>query len=228
MKKLVSILVALLVSASMVASVSAAGFTPSVTGKDAPVTATITTASGAEAAGIVYDKDGNEVGVMDLNALTVMPLSLAEEEEEDSETAARLKEAYKQISEAENLSELTPDLEETLEKMELDVTVEDLVVRDLFDVTVDDDILALLEEGNELMVNFEVELDEDQPLLVLQFVDDEWTVMDPEKVEMDYEEDIASLMLDKVGTFAFVTTKQEGQTSLDAAENLFSTSENAD
>lgn len=226
MKKLVSIFVALLVSASMVASVSAAGFTPSVTGKDAPTTATITTASGAEAAGIVYDQDGNEVGVMDLAALTVVPLSQAETE--DSEVADRLKEAYKQIMEAENLSELTPDLEEILEKMELDINVEDLVVRDLFDITVDDEIMTLLEEGNELKVNFEVELAEDQPLLVLQFVDDEWTVLDPEKVEVNYDDDIASLMLNKVGTLAFVTTKQEGQTSLDAAENLFSTSENAD
>ena len=136
-KRLTALMAALLVSACMAASVSAADFTPSVVGKDAPSVVTVTTSDGSSAAAIIRDANGKEIGSVALGNLVVTPVSKASEAS-SPEAAARLQEAYKQVQAAKTLTDLAPEIGTILMQMPGDLSADKLVVRDLFDVSVDE------------------------------------------------------------------------------------------
>lgn len=218
-KRLTALMAALLVSACMAASVSAADFTPSVVGKDAPSVVTVTTSDGSSAAAIIRDANGKEIGSVALGNLVVTPVSKASEAS-SPEAAARLQEAYKQVQAAKTLTDLAPEIGTILMQMPGDLSADKLVVRDLFDVSVDEETQALLDAGNSITVSMEANIAEGRALVVLQFVDDTWTVIDPENVVINADGTV-SITLDTAGTLAFATENDAEDASADGVGYLF-------
>lgn len=219
MKRLAALIAAMLVSTCMAASVSAADFTPSVVGKDAPTVSTVVTQDGKEAAAIVYDKDGNEVGSVAVGSLVVTPVSKATEAA-SPEAAARLAEAYKQVQAAKTLTDLAPEVGTVLMQLPGNVSADKMVVRDLFDVSVDADTQALLDAGNTVTVTMQANIAEGKPLVVLQFVDGVWTVIDPAYVVINADGTVF-ITLASVGTLAFATESDTTNASADGVAYLF-------
>lgn len=182
MKKLASILLALVLMAALTMSCFAAELTPSAESKEAPAVSAQETADGRQAAAIIYDEDGNEVSGVPDGDLVITPYSWADMAEESIGNA--LKNAYSQIKNAETLDELVPGLETILQQYDSSINVSDLVVRDVFDVSiygVYQDYLA--EDGNTITIRFELKLQPDALLLVLHnYSGSEWEAIDDSRV----------------------------------------------
>ena len=219
MKRLAALVAALLVSTCMAASVSAANFTPSVVGKDAPTVTTVVTKDGKEAAAIIYDKDGNEVGSVSVGNLVVTPVSKATDAS-SPEAAARLAEAYQQVQAAKTLTDLAPEVGTVLMQMPGNVSADNMVVRDLFDVSVDEDTQALLDAGNSVTVTMQANIAEGKTLVVLQYVNGVWTVIDPAYVVINADGTV-SITLATAGTLAFATESDDSGSSADGVAYLF-------
>ena len=112
MKKAIQFICVLLVVAMLAIPVSAAGFTPSVEQKGAPVAA---------------EKD---VAVTALVDLAKAP----------AEVKKAVEEAHKVIADAKSVAEAVPAVAEALKEMKSTVKAENLVVRDLFYVALDKEL----------------------------------------------------------------------------------------
>ena len=182
MKKLTAILAALMTAACMTAGTAmAADFTPSVTGKAAPETVTVTTESGEEAVAIIRDANGAEVQGLTADSLTVT--SVANASTADAEVTAALTAAYAQIQEASSVADLVPDTDSVLEAAGSVFTSADLVVRDLFDVSIDDAARELLDAGNSIQIGFNLGISADDEVFCLHnYSGSEWELIDPSLV----------------------------------------------
>lgn len=112
MKKAIQFICVLLVVAMLAVPVSAAGFTPSVEQKGAPVAA---------------EKDVAVTALVDL-------------EKAPAEVKKVVEEAHKVIADAKSVVKAVPAVETALKEMKATVKAEDLVVRDLFYVALDKDL----------------------------------------------------------------------------------------
>ena len=218
MKKFAAILAAILVSSCMVVSVSAADFTPSVEGKDAPTVTVQADEQGNEYVAVVYDADGNVVQGVSTGGLVVTPVSKMDEASAD--VSVRLNEAYEQIKNAATLTDLTPEVETVLAQMPIEVAAENMVVRDLFDVSFDAETEDLLAEGNRVTLTFEVAIEEGKPMIVLQYVDGVWKVIDPSFVIINADGTV-TVTLSSAGTVAFATQKDTTAGGENAVAYLF-------
>lgn len=218
MKKVAAILAAMLVSAFATGTVFAAEFTPSVEGKDAPTVSVQTDEQGNEYVAVVKDAEGNVVQGVTADKLIVTPVSKKDEASADIST--RLNEAYEQVQAATTLTDLTPEVGAVLMQMPTQVTVEEMVVRDLFDVSFDAETENYLAEGNQVTLNFEVAVAEGKPLIVMQYVNGEWKVIDPSKVIINADGTV-SVTLDTAGTIAFATQKDAVEENADGVAYLF-------
>lgn len=218
MKKFAAILAAMLVSAFATGTVFAAEFTPSVEGKDAPTVTVQVDENGNEYVAVVYDGDGNVVQGVTADNLIITPVS--QKDAASLEISTRLNEAYEQVKNATTLTDLTPEVGAVLMQMPTQVAVEDLVVRDLFDVSFDAETENLLAEANRVTLTFKVTVSEGKPLIVLQYVDGVWKVIDPARVIINADGTV-SVTLDTAGTIAFATLKDAVTDSEDAVAYLF-------
>ena len=112
MRKAIQVICVLLIVAMLAAPASAAGFTPSVEQKGAPVAA---------------EKDVQVVALTDL-------------ENAPAEVKKVVEEAYKVIADAKSVVKAAPAVAEALVEMKSDVKAENLVVRDLFYVELDKEL----------------------------------------------------------------------------------------
>lgn len=201
MKKITAVLTALLAAMSLTVSVSAAQFTASVEGKDAPALAPMTTATGEAAGALLYDASGNEVRGISETSLTITPVSQIGDA--SSEIGMALQSAYEQLSAADSLEEIIPDIGKVLETLSPDLSVEDLVVRDLFDISVDDEVKALLEDGHSIAFTFALGVNTDDAVLCLHnFQDDQWEVIAPERT-VNNGDGTVSVTFDSLSPIAF-------------------------
>lgn len=182
MKKLTAILAALMTAACMTAGTAmAADFTPSVTGKAAPETVTVTTESGEQAVAIIRDANGAEIQGLTADSLTVT--SVANASSASAEVTAALTAAYAQIQEASSVADLVPNIDEVLASVDPNLTASDLVVRDLFDVSIDDAARELLAAGNNIQIGFNLGISADDEVFCLHnYSGSEWEVIDPSLV----------------------------------------------
>lgn len=98
MKKLATMATAILAAACMAVSVSAADFTPSVTGKEAPDVVPVQTQDGQEAVALIKGADGKEIKGVTMDKLLITPVAKADEAPAD--VAQQLNAAYDQIKAA--------------------------------------------------------------------------------------------------------------------------------
>lgn len=210
MKKLVSlILIAVLLVAAM-APAFAANFTPSVSGKPAPDTVPVPGDNGEEYDAIIGN-GGNLVSGVIPGGLIVTPVS-KRDEAPNQDISDSLNEAYEQIKNSDSPADLPAGnggtvgdkIDEVLSDMGSDLKADDLVVRDLFDVSMTDEYENQLTDGNYVEITFDLGLDPDQELIVLQSSDKEtWEVLDPSNVVIN-EDGSVTVRLYKLGVLAFL------------------------
>lgn len=135
--------------------------------------------------------------------LYVVPMS--EKDDSAADIKAALEAAYDSIVTAGSVAEAAPAVVDTLKEVAPDADPADLVVRDLFYVG----STTPLAEGEERVVVFEVEgVQKDTVLIVMTYVDGEWVVTDPAKVEI-IEDGKVQVAISTFGPVAFVTVNNE-------------------
>ena len=187
MKRIISVVLAVLIFASLVFTAFAAEgvFTPSVTAKPAPEVVTKNEVAGAPVVEIVNDKD-ETVATYDVVNVVVTPVSKVEDETVAEEVRTVLADTYKELSAPDvKLAEAMPALTEVVaEAAKADETLKNLdvntlVVKDLFDVAVSEELSKTLEvEGNFLSVTLDAKVAENQFIVVMVLVDGEWVPVD--------------------------------------------------
>lgn len=188
MKKILKLCIAFALCTFLTISVVATNFTPSVEYKPAPELSTITDVEGNEVTAIITDSNGNQSGLPERIEIVITPTS-DKEATLTPEIQEMLKRAEDQITQAENLGELTHDLSEALAELKAseknsvfqNVALEDLVVQYLFDVSFvrDGKVLEdLLRDGETVTFALKTQLTEDDLYFVLHnYEDDLWEVV---------------------------------------------------
>lgn len=217
MKKLLSLSVAAILAVSMSISAMATNFTPSVEQKPAPDVDTIE----------VKDENGNVV-TTPASDLVVTPISESDEASEEIKTM--LQNAKEQISNAESLTELTPDLDAVIPE---GMVADDLVVRDLIDVSVVGAAADILKANGSIAVKFKLGVDPDDFLAVLHnYEGSKWEVIPSDRVTIHENGDV-TVIFTSLSPVAFVVGKdaisidENGPASPDTAEIAEAGSTNA-
>lgn len=203
MKKITVTLLALTMIVTMSITAMAAGFTPSIEGKEAPKTISVTNAAGETVAAIIYDANGKEVASIPVGALTVTPVSAAQQA--DAAIKNSLTAAYDQLN-STALDTIVPELGKAVQNYSAEMTIEDLVVRDLFDVSLDEAAMQQFREsGNTIKIQFDVNLPSDTLLLVLHNIEGtSWELISDEKVVRNGDGSV-TVEFDSLSPIAFLT-----------------------
>lgn len=203
MKKILSLTLAAALSFTLALPASAANFTPSVQGKEAPEVVPVSTGAAGDIAAEIRDPEGGVVAEVPGGELIVTPVSQRSSADTDIETA--LDQAYQQVNSVNTLDELTADIIPALEAISSEISVEDLVVRDLFDVTVRGEYETYLDtDGNSITIRFALDLSPDALLLVLHnYSGTEWEVIQNDQV-VRHENGDVSVTFDSLSPVAFV------------------------
>lgn len=186
MKKALSLILALMLTATMATSAVAANFTPSVTGKDAPdvVTTTVISKDGKKTSyiGQIVDKDGKAVKKVEKSKITITPVS--QSKKASKETQKVLDQAYKHVKEAKTLKDLAPDIEKHLKSLSKNLKVSDMVVRDLFNISIDKNTEKLLTEGAGVQLTFKLGVKAKDKIVCMRSIGDgKWEVIDASKIK---------------------------------------------
>lgn len=159
MKKVISIVLAIVVCLSLVGIVAASGdaFVPSITYKPQPNIVTIT-AEGGEAAAMFVDEEGTAVSPAGHGCLAIVPY--AERETLDEASRTELETVYNGLSDG---------------SMKLPYDGE-LTVRELLDIAVvcDDEHAAYLNDGKYLVLTLDLGVAADEEVIVMSYVDGAW------------------------------------------------------
>lgn len=196
MKKVLCIVLAMLICASLVFTAFAAEgvFTPSVTAKPAPE---VVTDGGTPVIEVVNDKD-ELVATFEPVHVVVTPVSEAGKETVDEEVSKALTETYEKLSAPETkLSEAMPALAEIVK----DFDINELVVKDLFHIAVSEELAKALEAGQFLQLTLDAKIAPDQFVVVMVYVDGEW-------ISVDFvvnEDGTITCTMDVVGVVAILT-----------------------
>ncbi|MFI3326468.1 MAG: hypothetical protein R3Y35_09895 [Clostridia bacterium] len=202
MKKLKVSIMAVALCLTMTLSVSAT-FVSSIEGKPAPDVAVQTDDEGNEYVAVLTDAEGN-VTYVELDAIVVTPLSASTEL--DAEAQEMVDNAYNQISEASDLSEIAPAIVDVLDVF--GTSIENLVVQDLFDLYVPEEYYAILENGGSITIGFNVSVADDETLIVLHnYEADLWEVIDPSLVSVSGG--VAHVTFNSLSPIAFVVDSTE-------------------
>lgn len=206
MKKTIRVIaLALCVAMLAIPVMAAENFTPSVTQKPAPAIKPMTDAKGNEVAGVIKDAEGNEIEGISAEEITVVPVS--ESEQMSKEEKETMEKAYNEIAETEDLTKVAPKLEDALKEINKgrkdEIKAEDLVVRDLVDVKISARLLNNLKDGDTVSVKFELDIQEDETLIVMQLIDGEWIIIYGEDILID-EDGNAIVALAGSGPVAFI------------------------
>lgn len=173
MKKLLSVILAVMVIALTIVPVAAASdsFVPSIEMKEAPKIIMQVDSKGNEVAAIIYDKDGHEIIGVPEDAVIITPSSAADEASNAIKEA--LQAAQKQITNASSLSELTSEVLDFLNKNYPELNVNDLVISQLFDIRLSDEYASYLKDD----AYFTIKLDLGESFLILLMLqNDNWSV----------------------------------------------------
>ena len=128
MKRVISLVIALVLCLGLAAPVFAAEFVSSITGKESPTIVPVTGEDGKEYIGVIHDEDGNVIGYVDEKCLLITPVSKAATSELIPDEAEKTL-----LSVYEQLVAGTMDL--PYEKFNADLDASNMVIRDLFDAS---------------------------------------------------------------------------------------------
>ncbi len=203
LKKRIALLIAIVMMAVMALPMSA-NFTPSATMKPAPT--------------VVPDENGNVAEIVDGNGnviaeITAQELIITPYEDKDEapyeEITDRLELAYEQITSADSLSDLCAELNSVVQEYAPELSAETVIVGDLFDVTVvGENGQIIAQEGNQLVVQFELTYDAADLVAVLQLVGNEWVAI-PNSNIIRNDDNTVIIRLEDLGVLAFLVDSGE-------------------
>ncbi len=179
MKKLLTLLLAIVMMITFTLSVSGAEFVESITNKGAPELVVIDQLNGKDVVGFITDPNGNKITTEYLDCLIITSIS---EALEDADVPEDIKNELIKVFEdlkkpGTKISDICPALTEIVkEKWGKDKSADDLVVKDLFDVTdMCDDISKFLpEEGSTLDLTFDIGINAGAFVAAMVYVDGQW------------------------------------------------------
>ena len=128
MKKVISLVLALVLCLCLVVPVCAEEFVPSITGKEAPTIVPVKDDEGNNAIGVIKDANGNIIGYVDEKCLVITPVSKAKTSElipDDAEIL--LLDVYDKL--------LSGAMSLPYEKLNAGLDASKMVIRDLFDAS---------------------------------------------------------------------------------------------
>ncbi len=200
MKKVLAILIATVMLATLVLSVSAAedNFVPSITVKPAPDVSGNPDDNGRVLIGQVVDENGNVVCDVYGDCIVITPISkvntdvmpVAEADGEHNivydgippEAAQLLKDVYAEISaEGFDFSTMNDQLNKLVEKdLGEGKDANDLVITEVFDITAICEELRthLPVDGNVLTLTFKGNYDDKTPFYAMNYIDGEWQMVE--------------------------------------------------
>lgn len=189
-------------------------FTPSVTGKPAPDVIPPHGSASNIIARIYNEEDQLISEVPDEGWLVITPVS-RREQAEDKQVRERLEWAYNQIKTTPDVGDLPArghqegvgkDIDQLLKNEGFDLTSEDLVVRDLFDASLygTEYVDALNDEGHYIEITFDLDVDPDDPLVILVTNDNKtWFMLTPDDYIIHADGSV-TMFLEELGTIAIL------------------------
>lgn len=171
MRKLIAVIAVLMLCATMILPVAAAGneFTPSVTNKPAPEIVPVMDPDGNPAIAMLCDDDGQIIGYVYEECLIVTPVSEAKTSTEIPDHAeALLLEVYDKLT--------SGAMTIPYEKHDPKLNTGNMVIRDLFDATfLCTEHPELLEpEGVTLQITFDLKVAKDVEVYAMTYKNNEW------------------------------------------------------
>ncbi|MBQ9413616.1 MAG: LPXTG cell wall anchor domain-containing protein [Clostridia bacterium] len=137
MKKVLTVVMALVLAFSLLTVASADMFVPSIADKDNAEVVVQTDENGNPVSAIIYDQEGNVIGTIDQEG-GVIVTTYSDKDNADTEINSDLTDAFDNLSRFENLGDVVADLEKFLEDGGVDITPEELAVSQLIDVRAED------------------------------------------------------------------------------------------
>ncbi len=177
MKKLLTLVMAILMVLAITISATAATFVPSIENKGAPELIVIDQLNGKDVVGFITNSDGEKVTTEFIDCFIITSIAEAETSTEIPEEAKDiLLKVYGELLEGDKLSEACPELNDIVkEKWDKDKNADDLVVKDLFDISGEcTDIKEHLNGDNILELTFKVGVDADTFITAMVYVDGKW------------------------------------------------------
>lgn len=206
MKRIFTLVIAIVLMLTLTLSATAAEFVESVTNKGAPQLVVIDQLNGKDVVGFITDADGNQLSAEFIECLIITSVAEAETDPDIPEDAKKLLlDLYKQMTADDaKLSELCPALDELVkEQLGEDASADDLVVKDFFDITdICDEIATFLpQHGATLDLTFEVGIGANEYIVAMVYVDGEWV---PAVSTTNNGDGTVTVVFDKICPVAFL------------------------
>lgn len=208
MKKIMTIMLSLLLIASMVMPAAAAtdDFVSSIEIKPGPGVVDTPTTGGEPAFGVIVLPDGTEV-VIPEGSIIITPIG--GKEDADEETQKALEDAYNDLKNSQTLDELIDNLQDILDQIAPGTEVKDLVITDIFHVDLDDEYEKYLDQGGVLKITIKSDAD-----LIASLLDanGEWNTLFGDKF-VDNGDGTYTMYITDLGVFALF--KDAGSVDVD-------------
>ena len=194
MKKVLSVMLAVLMLATCALSVSAAqgDFVPSIELKPGPGIVPGTTEDGTPSYGEIIMPDGTVIPLPE-GSIVITPIADADKAADEIEKA--LKEAYDELVNSDSLEDLIENLKDILGDLDSD----DVVITDLIHVDIPDDYQHYLDEGGKLKITISATED----LIAALSKKESWTALFGDNF-IDNGDGTYTLIIDGSGVFAFL------------------------
>ncbi|MBE6824408.1 MAG: hypothetical protein E7513_03575 [Ruminococcaceae bacterium] len=178
MKRLLTLIIAIILMLTITISASAADFVESITNKGAPELVVIDQLNGKDVVGFITGPDGDRLSTEFLDCLIITSVSEAPTDPDIPEDAKEeLLKVYEELNKpGTKLSEVCPELTDIVkEKWGKDKTADDLVIKDLFDLTdYCDDLKEHLKDGAILDLTFDLGIGKGVFVTAMVYVDGKW------------------------------------------------------
>lgn len=145
--------------------------------------------------------------VVQVNSSDVKVTSMYDSAELTEKESKQMAEAYDVLKKTEALDKAVPGLNDVLKNANLKITASDLAVVELVNVSVSNNIEKLLKDkDSSVVLTFDLDIKSADTVIVMCFVDGEWTVVPIENVTMNKDGSF-SVKLETVGILAFAVQK---------------------
>lgn len=156
--------------------------------------------------GEIVDGDGNKIEDLFGGDIIITPIGGVDDADIPQDAKDKLEESYKELLNS-GLGAIEGLVDKLKDALGDEADADDLTIRDLFDVTVTDpDILEIIKDGGKLKVTFNVNMDADEFLAVLVYVDGEWVLASNYIINAD---GTVTVVLDQLGPVAFLTAARD-------------------
>lgn len=206
MKRIFTLVMAIVLMLTLTLSATAAEFVESVTNKGAPQLVVIDQLNGKDVVGFITDANGEQLSAEFIECLIITSVAEAETDPDIPEDAKeQLLSLYEELTADDmKLSEVCPALDDIVkEKLGSDKSADDLVIKDFFDITdICDEIATFLpQHGATLDLTFDIGIGAGEFITAMVYVDGEWV---PTVNTVNNGDGTVTVVFDKICPVAFL------------------------